>query len=57
VAHIKQAVRRQVDKARGVFARVSALRSSRDPVEAEALKLESRGDFAGALAVPSGAES
>jgi tetratricopeptide (TPR) repeat protein len=51
VVHIKQQVRRQVDKARGVLARVAAMRSSRDPIEAEALKLEQRGDFAGALAV------
>jgi hypothetical protein len=51
VVHVKQTVRRQIDKARGVWARVSALRPSRDPIAREAMKLESRGDFAGALTV------
>lgn len=51
VVHVKQTVRRQIDKARGVWARVAALRPTKDPVAAEAMKLEQRGDFAGALTV------
>jgi tetratricopeptide (TPR) repeat protein len=51
VAHLKQTVRKQLDKARGVWARVSAFRPARDPIAAEALKLEQKGDFSGALVV------
>ena len=49
---LKQTLREQLKKARAVFIRGSAARlARRDPVAAEAMLLEKRGDFAGAVAV------
>lgn len=52
VVALRQTLRRQLDKARGAWARIAALGPTpKDPIAAEAAALEQKGDFAGALAV------